>query len=64
MATPSPTAAGRGSRRPYTTADYRHLAQHYRHAPAPVLARQLGRTVGSLYAFISQHPELRKQGRP
>jgi hypothetical protein len=53
----------RQSRRPYTSADYRYLVQHYREQSAPVLAAHLGRTVGSLYGFIADHPELRKQGK-
>ena len=50
-------------RRDYTTHDYKHIAQHYRNETAATLAAQLGRSVGSLYEFISRYPELRKQGR-
>lgn len=51
------------TRKPYRRADYLYLLHHYREQPAPVLARALGRTPGSLYRFISRHPELRKQGK-
>lgn len=43
--------------KPYRRADYLF------HHSAPALAAQLGRTPGSLYRFISRHPELRKQGK-
>lgn len=61
---PSQAPESEPQRRPFTRADYRYLATHYRHTPAPVLAAHLGRTVGSVYAFIAKHPELRKQSRP
>ncbi len=51
------------NRRPYRRSDYLYLLENYRDSPASVLAAHLGRTTGSLYAFISQHPELRKQGK-
>lgn len=50
-------------RRDYTTKDYKHIAQHYRHEKASAVAAQLGRSVGSLYEFISRYPELRKHGK-
>ena len=49
-------------RRPYTTADYRYLAQHYAQATGPELAAMLNRTLGSLKGFIRANPELRKRG--
>ena len=49
-------------RRPYTTADYRYLAQHYAQATGPELAAVLKRTLGSLKGFIRANPELRKRG--
>ncbi|QKG56983.1 hypothetical protein GKZ68_10310 [Hymenobacter sp. BRD128] len=51
------------TRKPYRRSDYAFLAENYQHAPAPALAQALGRTPGSLYRFISRHPELRKQGK-
>lgn len=51
------------TRKPYRRADYLYLVANYRHHSAPALAAQLGRTPGSLYRFISRHPELRKQGK-
>ena len=51
------------TRKPYRRSDYLYLLAHYRHHPAPALAAALGRTTGSLYEYISRHPELRKQGR-
>jgi hypothetical protein len=51
------------TRRPYRRSDYFYLLDNYRHATAAQLAQALGRTTGSLYAFISQYPELRKQGK-
>jgi hypothetical protein len=50
-------------RRDYTTKDYKYIAQFYRHETAATLAAQLGRSVGSVYEFISRYPELRKQGK-
>jgi hypothetical protein len=50
-------------RKPYRRSDYLYLLDNYRHHSASQLAKQLGRTTGSLYRFISQHPELRKQGK-
>lgn len=51
------------TRKPYRRSDYLYLLAHYRHLPAPALAAHLGRTTGSLYEYISRHPELRKQGK-
>ena len=51
------------ARKPYRRADYLFLVANYLHHSAPALAVALGRTPGSLYRFISRHPELRKQGR-
>jgi hypothetical protein len=51
------------TRKPYRRADYLYLLANYRHHAAPALAAALGRTPGSLYRFISRHPELRKQGK-
>ena len=48
------------SRRPYTTFDYKYLAQHYHTQPAADCAKHLGRTRASLYEFVARHPELRK----
>jgi hypothetical protein len=48
-------------RRPYTTADYRYLAQHYAQATGPELASVLNRTLGSLKGFIRANPELKKR---
>lgn len=56
--------AGGPLRRPYRTSDYRYLVQYYPHRSAKACATVLGRTVGSLRFFVSQHPELRKRGRP
>ncbi|AHJ98955.1 hypothetical protein Hsw_3360 [Hymenobacter swuensis DY53] len=53
----------RRTRRAYTRADYRYLVQHYTDGTGPQLARQLGRTLGSLKGFIRANPELRKRGR-
>lgn len=50
------------ARKPYRRADYLFLVANYRHRSAPALAAALGRTPGSLYRFISRHPELHKQG--
>ena len=62
------TGGTRGSpdkqRRPYTTADVRFVVVHYPDRTAAYLARQLGRTVGSIRQFIARRPELKKQGRP
>jgi hypothetical protein len=51
------------TRKPYRRTDYLYLLSNYRHHSAPALATALGRTPGSLYRFISRHPELRKQGK-
>jgi hypothetical protein len=51
------------TRKPYRRSDYLYLLKNYRDLPAPVLASALGRTTGSLYEYISRHPELRKQGK-
>ena len=51
------------TRKPYRRTDYLFLLTNYRHYSAPALAAALGRTPGSLYRFISRHPELRKQGK-
>lgn len=51
------------TRKPYRRADYLYLLHHYRDQSASDLAATLGRTPGSLYRFISRHPELRKQGK-
>lgn len=50
-------------RKPYRRADYFYLLANYRDATASQLARALGRTTGSIYSFINQYPELRKQGK-
>jgi hypothetical protein len=50
-------------RKPYRRSDYFYLLDNYRNHSAPQLAKLMGRTTGSLYAFISQYPELRKQGK-
>jgi hypothetical protein len=52
----------RQRRRPYTTTDYRYLAQHYAQATGPELAAVLNRTLGSLKGFIRANPALRKRG--
>ena len=51
------------TRRAYTRKDYNYLLQHYSEATGPKLAKQLGRTLGSLKGFIRANPELRKRGR-
>jgi len=51
-------------RRPYTTAELRVIRALYPHHTAAYVAQQLGRTRGSVYAFLTRHPELRKQGKP
>ena len=50
-------------RRPYTTHDYKHVAQHYSDHTAAECAAALNRTRGSLYTFISRYPELRKHAK-
>ena len=50
-------------RRDYTTHDYKHIARHYPHQTAAQTAAQLGRSVGSVYEFISRYPELRKHAK-
>lgn len=63
---PSPApggGAGKG-RRTYTTGEVRLIRQLYPHHTAAYVAARLGRTTGSLYSFLTRHPELRKQGRP
>ena len=47
-------------RRPYTTADFRHIRAHHKDKTAAELARELGRTTGSLKRFIQARPELHK----
>ena len=55
--------ANRLTRKPYMRSDYLHLRLYYADRTARQLAAELGRTPGSLYAFIAGHPELRKQGK-
>lgn len=55
----SPTA----TRRSFSTADRRTIAQQYHSTPALELAALLGRPVGSLYQFVKRHPELQKRPR-
>lgn len=57
------TATHSPRRRDYTTHDYKHIARHYPHEKAAKVAAQLGRSVGSLYEFISRYPELRKHAK-
>jgi len=57
----SPFSEPRQTRRAYTRKDYNYLLQHYREATGPQLAKQLGRTLGSLKGFIRANPELRKR---
>lgn len=59
----SPPAQSRQTRRAYTRADYKYLKCHYYDGTGPELAKQLGRTLGSLKGFIRANPELRKRGR-
>ena len=51
----------RPTRRAYTRADLRHVAAHYSDATGPLVAQQLGRTLGSLKGLIRRHPELKKR---
>lgn len=57
------TPATHSTRRPYTRADYRHVLHNYTRSgvSAREVARQLGRTTGSLQFYISSNPELRKR---
>lgn len=59
----TPASQPRQTRRAYTRADYKYLQRHYYDGTGPELAKQLGRTLGSLKGFIRANPELRKRGR-
>ncbi len=51
------------TRKAYCRSDYAYIRAHYQDMTAAALAQQLGRTTGSLYEYISRHPELRKYGK-